>query len=164
MNIFQTLNRLPHPPASLLFQPVRTLPWELRNKTLAMALNNIFQEPLEEGEFEDLEGRWLQITVSDLKLDFYLSLNDQQFTLSAPRPCDVTITGNSTDFLAMASRREDPDTLFFHRRMTFEGDTELGLAVKNMLDALELDQLPATLQWAIQTSDSWSQKLRVVNK
>ena len=37
----------------------------------------------------------------------------------------------------MVSRQEDPDTLFFNRSLAIEGDTELGLRVKNMLDALE---------------------------
>jgi hypothetical protein len=36
---------------------------------------------------------------------------------------------------ALALRREDPDTLFFTRRLVLEGDTELGLALKNALDA-----------------------------
>jgi predicted lipid carrier protein YhbT len=39
----------------------------------------------------------------------------------------------------LASRREDPDTLFFHRRLCIEGETETGLHVKNLLDALEYD-------------------------
>jgi predicted lipid carrier protein YhbT len=34
-------------------------------------------------------------------------------------------------------RQEDPDTLFFNRTLDIEGDTELGLIVKNMLDAVE---------------------------
>jgi predicted lipid carrier protein YhbT len=41
----------------------------------------------------------------------------------------------------MVSRQEDPDTLFFNRSLSIEGDTELGLRVKNMLDALEWPQL-----------------------
>jgi predicted lipid carrier protein YhbT len=41
----------------------------------------------------------------------------------------------------MARREEDPDTLFFSRRLIMEGDTELGLVVKNTLDALELPVL-----------------------
>jgi len=31
----------------------------------------------------------------------------------------------------------DPDTLFFSRRLTIDGDTELGLLVKNALDAID---------------------------
>jgi predicted lipid carrier protein YhbT len=45
-------------------------------------------------------------------------------------------------FLQMLTRQEDPDTLFFHRRLAIEGDTELGLLVKNLLDRIEL---PAAL-------------------
>jgi predicted lipid carrier protein YhbT len=37
----------------------------------------------------------------------------------------------------LAARAEDPDTLFFQRRVSFEGETETGLAIKNALDALE---------------------------
>ena len=38
--------------------------------------------------------------------------------------------------------RKIPDTLFFNRELSIEGDTELGLVVKNMLDAVEWPQLP----------------------
>jgi predicted lipid carrier protein YhbT len=34
-------------------------------------------------------------------------------------------------------REEDPDTLFFARRLTIEGDTELGLVAKNLLDGID---------------------------
>ena len=51
------------------------------------------------------------------------------------------------DFLRMARREEDPDTLFFSRRLSMEGDTELGLVVKNSLDALELPPFDPK-QWA----------------
>ena len=52
---------------------------------------------------------------------------------------DVRIKGKLEDFWLLATRREDPDTLFFNRRLSIEGDTETGLYVKNMLDALEFD-------------------------
>ena len=38
----------------------------------------------------------------------------------------------------MATRRVDPDTLFFERRLSIDGDTETGLRLKNLLDAVEL--------------------------
>jgi predicted lipid carrier protein YhbT len=41
----------------------------------------------------------------------------------------------------VARRQEDPDTLFFSRRLAMEGDTELGLLVKNTIDAIELPVL-----------------------
>lgn len=52
---------------------------------------------------------------------------------------DVTISATANDFLALALRREDPDTLFFSRRLAIEGDTEIGLLLKNTLDAAALE-------------------------
>lgn len=52
---------------------------------------------------------------------------------------DVRIRGCFDDFWALATRREDPDTLFFQRRLALEGDTDTGLALKNLLDSLEYD-------------------------
>jgi predicted lipid carrier protein YhbT len=37
----------------------------------------------------------------------------------------------------MLARQQDPDTLFFHRKLAIEGDTELGLVVKNLLDRID---------------------------
>ena len=37
----------------------------------------------------------------------------------------------------MMMREEDPDTLFFNRKLQIEGDTELGLITKNLLDSVD---------------------------
>ena len=54
---------------------------------------------------------------------------------------DLQFAAPLAAYLQMVSRQEDPDTLFFNRTLSIEGDTELGLRVKNMLDALEWPQL-----------------------
>ena len=51
----------------------------------------------------------------------------------------MTFTATARDLARLALRLEDPDTLFFDRRLRIEGDTDLGLTVKNSLDAVELD-------------------------
>ncbi|CAM3626409.1 ubiquinone anaerobic biosynthesis accessory factor UbiT [Parendozoicomonas haliclonae] len=159
MGLAAKLTQLPHPPLASLLLPVRTLPWMARNKPMAAAVNRAFAEPLKEGDFEAMEGQWLHLHIKDMKLDFYLTVENESFRFERPRPCGVTIGGNAADFLSMAARREDPDTLFFNRRITIEGDTELGLTVKNMLDGLDFEQLPGVVQWAIQKLDQASQKL-----
>lgn len=53
----------------------------------------------------------------------------------------MAIAASARDFMLLARRLEDPDTLFFSRRLVMEGDTELGLLVKNTLDALDLAAL-----------------------
>ncbi len=56
---------------------------------------------------------------------------------TAPASPDLAFRANLSAFLQLAARQEDPDTLFFNRALTIEGDTELGLVVKNMVDAME---------------------------
>lgn len=86
-----------------------------------------------------LQGRHLAIRVRDARLAFDFSWTGARFAPRAPQgEPDLTITANAQDFLLLAQRRQDPDTLFFNRRLVMEGDTELGLVVKNALDALEL--------------------------
>jgi O2-independent ubiquinone biosynthesis accessory factor UbiT len=58
---------------------------------------------------------------------------------------DLAFRANLSAFLQVAARQEDPDTLFFNRELSIEGDTELGLIVKNMLDAVDLSQLKPQL-------------------
>lgn len=61
------------------------------------------------------------------------------------REPDLAFAANLSAYLQLLARQEDPDTLFFNRQLSIEGDTELGLVVKNMLDAVEWPKLPALL-------------------
>jgi len=85
---------------------------------------------------EPLRGRVLRLEIAGLRIG-------PQFTFAGnclvPVPfgaADVTIRAALRDYLALALRREDPDSLFFARRLVIEGDTALGLTVKNALDSL----------------------------
>lgn len=55
---------------------------------------------------------------------------------------DLAFAANLSAYLQLLARQEDPDTLFFNRELEITGDTELGLIVKNMLDAVEWPSLP----------------------
>ena len=61
---------------------------------------------------------------------------------AVPSTPDLAFRANLSAFLQLAARQEDPDTLFFNRELSIEGDTELGLIVKNMLDAMEWPKMP----------------------
>ncbi|GAL10696.1 putative lipid carrier protein [Vibrio astriarenae] len=58
----------------------------------------------------------------------------------------MSFSGSLNDLVLIAGRKEDPDTLFFQRRLSIEGDTELGLEVKNLMDSIDLDSLPKAMQ------------------
>jgi predicted lipid carrier protein YhbT len=121
------------------------VPAGLQRTVLQRAANRLFAEPLAEGAFDILDGHWLRLEVSDLGLAWSFTHGRNGLRFAEACAPSVTIRGSWRDFLLLAGRQEDPDTLFFRRRLVIEGDTELGLAVKNLIDSLDPDSLPAWL-------------------
>lgn len=151
-----TINASPLFPR-LLSLPIALVPDIVHGTAVAGVLNRIFADALHEGELDFLQGRSMRVQVSDMRLTFCISL--QQGKLVAVRdrrmPAALSITGTLHAFLLLAARREDTDTLFFQRRLLMEGDTELGLEVKNFLDGQDMEsrwlsrQLENVLQKAL---------------
>ena len=126
---------------SLLTLPFGLIPPRLNSAVLAQILNRVFKPELADGELDFLEHKVLRIGVGDARLTYRLTL--RQGRLEAARPGaadDLSIEGNTYEFLLLATRREDPDTLFFNRRLRLGGNTELGLYTKNFLDSIELEE------------------------
>jgi predicted lipid carrier protein YhbT len=131
--------------------PGRFLPYAAQKPVLALMLNEAFRVPLAHGELDFLEERAIRIRVHDLRIDWLISLQSGRFRpLDRNRAEDVCISGNGLDFAVLATRQADPDTLFFQRRIRIEGDTDLGLAVKNTMDAMDWDDLPLPLRRLIE--------------
>lgn len=109
---------------------------------LVTALNLALDRVIPRASLEPLTGKRLALRVLDAGLHLRLTLTPRGFLPSLdPAAADVTISANAYDFLVLALRQEDPDTLFFSRRLLMEGDTELGLLVKNTLDAVDFSAL-----------------------
>jgi len=128
------------------------LPLKIHQAVLLPSLHSIFKEAISDGDFTFLEGKWLRITISDLSLNWLISFNNDQLIMAPAKNTiveDVSFSATGDDLLLIAGRKEDPDTLFFQRRLKIEGDTELGLEVKNLIDAIELDQLPSLVHKAV---------------
>ncbi|EEX65494.1 putative lipid carrier protein [Vibrio metoecus] len=86
-----------------------------------------------------------------MDLRWFISYQNEQLVVAdAPVQEDVSFSGSLNDLVLIAGRKEDPDTLFFQRRLSIEGDTELGLEVKNLMDSVDLQQLPKPLQILLQ--------------
>ena len=135
-------SRLVHFGPSLMSVPVKLAPFALKRQVLEQVLGWQFRQALAEGELEFLEGRWLSIHVRDIGLLWYTSVVDGRLVVSQQADADVSFSADASDLLMIAARKQDPDTLFFQRRLVIEGDTELGLYVKNLMDAIELEQMP----------------------
>jgi predicted lipid carrier protein YhbT len=132
--VASVLERLPPYPAALV---------------LTTGLNAVLAGRIPADVARLLEGRKLRLHVRDARVLLDFTWRGRRFQpLSRQHAPDLTVSASGPDFLLLAQRGEDPDTLFFSRRLSLEGDTELGLVVKNTLDALELPVLdPARLFW-----------------
>ena len=91
-----------------------------------------------------LEGKLFRVRVIDSGGEASYTYREGLFrpVFRADREPDLAFAANLSAFLQLLARREDPDTLFFNRELEITGDTELGLFVKNMLDAVEWPELP----------------------
>lgn len=143
---------LPHLPGTFL-KPVSYMPFNVQRLVLEKILRVAFKEPLAEGDLDFLQQRWLKIEVSDIGLSWFFSCGSQRdVVIKQHGVSDVCIRGTLKSFTLLAAQKEDPDTLFFQRDLVIEGDTDLGLEVKNLLDSLELDELPPELLFAVRAS------------
>jgi len=88
----------------------------------------------------ELDGKRVRLNAIDMPWTLDLQVDAGKLR-PADAHCepDVTIRGSLADLRRLATRREDADTLFFERRLSLEGETQTGLLVKNMLDALDWD-------------------------
>ena len=128
--------------------PVKFMPAKVQETFMLQILQKVFQEPLSDGDFEFLEARWLEVHVRDVNFKSYISFQNEKLVVksSIDKQADVCFSGDLNDLVLIAARKEDPDTLFFQRRLFIEGDTELGLAVKNLMDSVDLEALPKVMR------------------
>ncbi|MCW8956006.1 MAG: SCP2 sterol-binding domain-containing protein [Gammaproteobacteria bacterium] len=124
----------------ILRLPVRLVPSSFQNRLFVSSLNRLFKQELLDDELDFLTGKKVSIHVKDAGIKITFSLVNHKIVCTHSADTDLTIEGTVYDFLLLASRREDPDTLFFNRRLKLNGNTELGLYVKNFLDGLDITE------------------------
>lgn len=118
--------------------PLRLVPSVAHSRALSVLLNQVMAEALRDGELDFLVGRRVGIEVDDIGVRYCLGVGGGRIRgYGKDFAPDATVAGGVGDFLLLAARREDADTLFFQRRLRMSGDTELGLYLKNFLDAFE---------------------------
>ncbi len=151
----------------ILRPSLKLLPFSAQKRLLLPALTSVFQESIEDGDFEFLQDKWLKIVISDLNLFWWLSFDQDKLIMASESELqamniteDVCFSATGDDLVLIAGRKQDPDTLFFQRRLKIEGDTELGLEVKNLIDAIDIDQLPSSVHSLVAFSADFLQDTR----
>jgi len=133
------INSHPLFPAPLSL-PLKVMPAFIHNKILVTTLNRMFKDEIKQGELDFLQGKIINISIEDAGIEYSFTLiNDRLAAADKNDSADLILQGTVYNYLLLASRQEDTDTLFFSRRLHMQGDTELGLYVKNFLDGMDMD-------------------------
>lgn len=134
------LSRLPPLPAALparLRPLLSRLPMRPPSQALALALNRLLLPRLPADVRGLLSGPVVKIDVLDLGLSLDLVLEAHGFRgVPAGAPPALRIAADLASYWRLLRGRDDADRLFFERALVMEGDTELGLVLKNTLDAI----------------------------
>ncbi|MDO6822794.1 SCP2 domain-containing protein [Marinobacter sp. 1_MG-2023] len=123
-------------PSPLLGAIDRAVPMPVKQLVAEEPLNRIFATAIAEGEFDDFEGRRIRLEVNGGQPGITFGFWAGRLRVLEGAG-EATIRGSLSAFKTLAERRQDPDQLFFQRRLVIEGDTELGLGLKNLLDSLD---------------------------
>lgn len=142
----QRLDALPPLPArwqALQAPQARMAGWLLRlpsqppSQVLAVLLNRGLWPQLPEELQQGLVGRVITLEVSDLGWRLRLRGRADGFEAAGDgAEAALRIAARAAGWWRLARGLDDPDRLFFDRVLVMEGDTELGLLLKNSLDAL----------------------------
>lgn len=122
-----------------LAKPLRLIPDALHSEIIARACNHLMRGQDLDDRLKYLEGKSLCLRITDIPLTLDFRISHGRLHRSHSGHWDARISGKIADFWLLATRAEDPDTLFFNRRLNIEGSTEVGLYIKNLLDALDFD-------------------------
>lgn len=117
---------------------IERLPTWPSSFTFTCILDLALRQVIRNGDLQSLYGKRVSINVTDVGLHLHFTVKSSGFSAATGNVApDLTISATAYDFYLLAMRKEDPDTLFFNRRLIVEGDTELGLVAKNTLDSIE---------------------------
>lgn len=81
----------------------------------------------------------------DIDFKWHISVENDKLIVSQNADVDASLSTDASDLLMIMTRKQDPDILLFQRRLVIKGDTELELYAKNLVDAIELEQMPKAL-------------------
>ena len=77
--------------ADQLFPLIRRVPFGVQRLVLQQALNRCLAEPLRDGGFDLLRGRWMCLRIPDLGLCWYLTLGRDGLRIAQKAEAQVSI-------------------------------------------------------------------------
>ncbi len=96
------------------------------------------KHPRFKARLSGLEGKIFLFEAVDINKSFYLHIKDCDIKVvpHATRLPDVTMRGELKVLADLFTGKEDPDTVFFSRKLEISGDTSAAIHLKNLLASL----------------------------
>lgn len=129
--------RLPGPALSVLRSVIARLPQFPPSAATALMLNVLLHDVLSGPELDLARSKLVRVEIPDVGVSLSYRVHGTGVAASGNETPDVTITADTSALWALVTGREDADMLFFSRRLVMTGDTELGLLIRNTLDAID---------------------------
>jgi O2-independent ubiquinone biosynthesis accessory factor UbiT len=131
---------LPRPPAAVLRglrELVQRLPTEPPSFLVARLLDRLLLPRLDAAQRAALARHCVEVEVVEAGLRVRLRLGERGFEVARSRDsAALRIRAQAQALWRLLRGEDDADRLFFDRALVMEGDTELGLVLKNTLDAI----------------------------
>ena len=130
---------------SLILKPLshflRLVPDHVHTRLISRMGGHLMQGQEIVSRLEYMEGKRLKLSITDTGNCWQFIIQDNRLLddVKSKITADVHIQGDLKTFLLLATGNEDPDSLFFSRHLSIEGNTEDGLYIKNLIDAMDFD-------------------------
>ncbi len=116
---------------------VRRLPTQPPSFVAARVLDRLLWPRLDDGARAALAGRTVEVEMIELGVRVRLQLGPHGFVVApSAQPVALTVRATANALWRLVRGEDDADRLFFERALVMEGDTEYGVALKNVLDAI----------------------------
>ncbi|MHB1529671.1 MAG: ubiquinone anaerobic biosynthesis accessory factor UbiT [Acidiferrobacteraceae bacterium] len=125
--------------SAFLLRPLGLIPDPLHALVVATVLNCPVKSSAARTRVAELNGKRIGLKILDTGITVHLLVAGGRFHPDSDGTPDATICGRAIDLLRLMLALEDPDALFFSRRLALEGDVEVALHTRNVLDAIGYD-------------------------
>lgn len=120
---------------------LRTVPDSVHSQIFCRLCSQLMRGQSIVNKLERLESKILKLTITDTGNSWFCQFTKKglKAITGNTATADVHIKGSLRNFLLLVTQNEDPDTLFFNQELSLEGNTEDGLYLRNILDAMEFN-------------------------
>jgi len=119
--------------------PLKVMPLWMEAIGVGVFISSIVDaNPSFKEKLSQIDGKVFRFEARDISKSFYLHIKDREIKVvpHMNREPDVTMSGKVAVLIDVLTGKEDPDTVFFSRRLEITGDTASAIHFKNILAAL----------------------------